>query len=111
MLTTYKEFKHVGRLRNGFYPLIDFVSQVGEKIAVSLKTINTTSKGWKSRILQALDKWRLSTDPDVVKAAKKILDIRVQKGGMSAPGFAEAAKEITEKYAKIKVKVVFSEIP
>ncbi len=77
--TDYKDWENVGQLRNGFFPVIDFVKA---DAAVSLKTIDTAQKSssWIGTMQKHID---LLADGVVIdgKVMKPVLDIRVQPGG------------------------------
>ncbi|PWU05993.1 MAG: hypothetical protein C5B43_02450 [Verrucomicrobia bacterium] len=77
--TDYHDWFRVGQEMNGKFPLVDF--QKGN-VYVSLKTVDTKSKGWFSRMkkhIEALEKSGLMVSH---KPAQVRLDIRVQPGGI-----------------------------
>ncbi|MBB3386679.1 filamentous hemagglutinin, partial [Rhizobium sp. BK609] len=71
----------IGAERNGYFPLIDF--QNGNTV-VSVKTVDTTGSTWMSRIQNTIDELRRSDITVDGSPATKILDIRVQPGGIDA---------------------------
>ncbi|WP_245300445.1 hemagglutinin repeat-containing protein [Rhizobium sp. YK2] len=71
----------IGAERNGYFPLIDF--QNGNTV-VSLKTVDTTGSTWMSRMQNTIDELRRSDITVDGSPATKILDIRVQPGGVDA---------------------------
>ena len=79
--TEYKDWWNIGQERGGTFPLVDF--QMGNTL-VSLKTVNTTGKTWKSRMRAHIAD--LSTRGATVsgRPARMVLDVRVQPGGSAA---------------------------
>lgn len=71
----------IGAERNGYFPLIDF--QNGNTV-VSVKTVDTTGSTWMSRMQNTIDELRRNDITVDGSPATKILDIRVQPGGVDA---------------------------
>ncbi|MDN2672281.1 filamentous hemagglutinin N-terminal domain-containing protein [Janthinobacterium sp. SUN026] len=82
--TEYKEWYNIGQSNSGYFPLIDF--QLGKNV-VSLKTIDTTGKGWAGTMMKEIEKLGDRAIKVDGVPANKILDIRVQPGGMDAAKF------------------------
>jgi hypothetical protein len=81
--TVYREYGYIGATQGGYFPLIDFV---GDRIVVSLKTVDPTSKTALTRMMDEIDRlfeqWPLLENQagNYVRANKIILDIRVPIG-------------------------------
>ena len=77
----FRGWYNVGRSHNGYFPLVDF--QKGNTL-VSLKSVDTTGKSWFGRMQKHIDD--LATRKATVNGtpANKVLDIRVQPGGVRA---------------------------
>jgi hypothetical protein len=78
-VTEYAGWYHVGATRRGFFELIDF--QKGRTL-VSLKTVNTRSGGWVSRMKRHIKELRSSGATLDGRPANLVLDLRVQPGGI-----------------------------
>lgn len=76
--TDYKDWFNVGKLNNGYFPLVDF--QKGNTL-VSLKSVDTAGSTWMRRMTSHIDD--LATRGAVVNGQKAnmVLDLRVQPGG------------------------------
>ena len=80
-VTEYAAWKHVGREKGGFYPLIDF--ELGRRVA-SLKTVDTRGTSWPNRLREHVFKLTELRDTVQYKRATITLDVRVQRGGEQA---------------------------
>ena len=92
--TDYKDWFRVGQLDNGKFPLVDFQK---ENIFVSLKTVDTRSKGWLNRMKEHIKQFGQAEATVSGNPAHKMLDIRVQPGGLDMK-----KAEILEKIAKTR---------
>ena len=88
--------------RGGTFPLVDF--QKGNRL-VSLKTVDTTTRTWVSRMKLHIED--LGTRGATVSStpAEMILDLRVQPGGF------DAARSIESHGRLFDVNVLISEYP
>lgn len=93
---------HIGAENNGFFPLIDFQSG---KTVISLKTVDTTGSTWMSRMENTINELRDSGITVNGTPATKILDIRVQPGGVAA------AQALVDYGKRRNVTVVVKEFP
>ncbi|WP_323588159.1 hypothetical protein [Aliarcobacter butzleri] len=100
--TEYKDWTHVGKQQNGYFPLIDFFNDK-TNTATSLKTIDTSTNSWKYTIEEHIqDLGTRGVNMDGVKSNME-LDLRVPKGGTSN---VEYLKELGKDY---NVKVIIKE--
>jgi filamentous hemagglutinin len=79
--TDYSDWFNVGKLNNGYFPLVDF--QKGTTL-VSLKSVDTAGTTWFSRMqthIRDLGNRRATIDGN---PANMVLDLRVQPGGAGA---------------------------
>jgi filamentous hemagglutinin len=78
--TEYNDWFHVGAEQNGYFPLIDF--QKGNTV-VSLKTVNTKGGSWLADMRNHINDLATRGVNVAGKPATKVLDIRVQPGGVA----------------------------
>ena len=98
--TAYKDWYHVGKTQNGWFPLVDF--QRG-KTLVSLKSVDTSGTHWMRTMQDHIDD--LATRKATVRgrSATMVLDLRVQPGG------AKAAESLVKYGQTQNITVVVSE--
>lgn len=99
--TDYHDCFRAGQANNGKFPLIDF--QKGN-VLVSLKTVDTRSKGWFNRMAKHIRALGESGATVSDKPAKMKLDIRVQPGGLDVKKLA-SLKKIGEEY-DVEIKML-----
>jgi RHS repeat-associated protein len=79
--TEYRDWWHIGAERNGYFPLIDF--QKGTTV-VSMKSANTAGSNWLNGLKTEMDNLASRVITIDGRAATKIVDLRVQPGGIPA---------------------------
>jgi filamentous hemagglutinin len=98
----YRDWFRVGAEHKGFWPLVDF--QKGN-VLVSLKTINTRGSHWlhdMQRHIRNLADTPMGVDDQL---AVKVLDIRVEPGGLGA------ALKLVDFGRQHGIKVIIREFP
>jgi hypothetical protein len=100
--TEYKDWYQVGASQNGFFVLVDF--QKGN-ILVSLKTADTTGRGWLGDLQRHVKDLGASDATVNSQPATMVLDLRVQPGG------AAAARVLIAYGKKFGVQVIVKEYP
>ena len=89
----YAGFDHIGKLRNGFYPTIDFYK---DGRAISLKTMDPPNAGGVATIkknlneLEAMNRAGRTVDGRIVKRAE--LDLRIRIGQENSPEVLDLIK-------------------
>lgn len=102
--TEYAGWYRVGATQRGKFPLVDF--QKGDTL-VSVRTVDTASQGWYTRIARHIDDLSSRGATVAERTAKMILDLRVQPGG------AVAAQPLVQ-YGRLpgkNVQVIVREYP
>lgn len=100
--TEYRDWHHIGRTNYGYFPLIDF--QNGNTV-VSLKTANTDGTEWINDLrghIRVLGATEMTID---AQPANKVLDLRVQPGGVPA------AKSLVSYGAQFGIQVIVKGYP
>lgn len=102
--TTYKNFDHVGKLNNGYYPTIDFYK---DGRAVSLKTMDPPNAGGVRTIKGNIDKLKQMKDlgrtSDGRPVQRSELDLRIRVGQENSPEVLDLVRYAKSKGVKINV--------
>jgi len=98
----YKDWFHVGELKEGKFPLVDFQK---DNNLVSLKTVDTRGATWLGRMQGHIDDLATSGATVNGNPANMILDLRVQPGG------ADVAQSLINYGRQQGVIVIIKEFP